>query len=76
MDFFSALAEAASIPELVASYDRLYGAHFCRVINAKGLDRMIDRSTGFACEETAKFAEFFYEYVWSRLPDECFKESA
>lgn len=72
MDFLSALAEAAAIPEFVANYDRLSGNHFGRVLAANGFDRMIDHATGHATEETAKFAAFFYECVWSRLPDNCF----
>lgn len=75
MDFFSALAEAAAIPEFVANYDRLSGNHFGRVLSAKGINRMIDEASGFSCEETAKFAAFFYECVWSRLPAESFKDS-
>ena len=72
MDFYSALAEAASIPEFVSNYDRLTGSHFGRVIKSTGINRMIDEASGFSSEETAKFAAFFYEMVWSRLPEDCF----
>lgn len=73
MDFFCALAEAASIPDFVSNYDRLTGNSFGRVLSAKGLNQMIDQSTGFSSEETEKFAAFFYEFVWNRLPNECFE---
>ena len=76
MDFFSALAEAASIPELVSNYDRLTNSSFARVLSARGINRMVDRSSGFSNEETANFAAFFYEFVWSRLPEECFEKAA
>ena len=72
MDFFTALAEASAIPAFVAEYDRLTGSSFGRVISANGINRMIDKATGFSADEVGKFAEFFYEIVWTRLPDECF----
>lgn len=72
MNFPEALAEAAAIPEFVSNYDRLTGNSFGRVLNARGINRMVDEATGFGAEEKAKFAAFFYECVWSRLPPECF----
>lgn len=36
---------------------------------------MIDKACGFEGidkDEALKFAHFFFEYVWSRLPDDCF----
>ncbi len=68
MDFFAALAEAAAIPEFVSNYDRLSGNNFGRVLSARGIEKMVDEASGFSNEETAKFAAFFYEFVWSRLP--------
>lgn len=78
MDFAAAVAEAASIPEFVKEYNRLTGNNFVFRQPRNPIEAMIDRACGFEGfnpEEAKKFADFFYEFVWSRLPDECFTDS-
>lgn len=78
MDFASGCVEAANIPEFVDNYNRLTGNNFKLFIARTPLETMIDKASGFKGfdeEEACKFAAFFYEYVWSRLPDEAFTKS-
>lgn len=78
MDFATACAEAAGIPEFVDNYNRLTGNNFKLFVRRTPIEAMIDEATGFKGfdeEEARKFMAFFYEYVWSRLPDECFTDS-
>lgn len=75
MDFAAACAEAAMIPEFVSNYNRLTGNNFAIHKPKNHIEAMIDKATGFDGiieDEVRKFAEFFYEFVWSRLPDEAF----
>ncbi len=75
MNFAEACAEAAVMPEFVKQYNRLTGnnLHFSKPRSP--IESMVDSATGykgFDEEEMRKFADFFYEFVWSRLPDEYF----
>lgn len=77
MDFASAVAEAAMIPEFVENYNRITGNNLVFLVPKNPIEAMIDEACGFDGfdkEEVRKFAEFFYECVWSRLPDECFEQ--
>ncbi|GAB3283091.1 hypothetical protein GCM10027347_59810 [Larkinella harenae] len=77
MDFATACAEAASIPEFVNEYNRLTGNNLTFSIPKDPISIAIDKATGykgFDENEMRKFAIFFYEYVWSRLPENCFKQ--
>lgn len=77
MDFAAGCAEVASIPEFVESYNRLTGNNFSLPRSRTPLEAMIDMACGYNGlneVEAAKFCEFFYEYVWSRLPDVCFTD--
>lgn len=79
MDFAAGVAEAATTPEFGEQYNRLTGNNFILRAPRNPIEAAIDRACGFKGfeeEEARKFAAFFYEFVWSRLPDECFvKES-
>lgn len=78
MDFAQACAEAAMIPEFVENYNRIMGANFQIPKARSPIEQMVDKACGYSDineEETRKFAAFFYEFVWSRLPDECFTEN-
>lgn len=75
MYFAAAAAEAATNPDFVAAYNRLTGSNFCFKPPRNIIEAMVDRATGFKGfdeEEARKFAVFFYEYVWSKLPDDAF----
>lgn len=77
MDFATACADAASIPEFVENYNRLTGNNFKLSIRRTTIERMVDEATGFKGfdeSEALKFAAFFFEFVWSRLPDNCFTD--
>lgn len=75
MDFWGCVIECALNRELVANYDRLYGASMSRVVIPRSaIEAMIDDATGFKRDELLKFAAFVHECVWTRLPDECFTE--
>lgn len=77
MDFAEGVAEAAMIPEFVANYNRLTGGNFKLFVARTPLEAMIDKASGFKGfdeDEAMKFAAFFYEFVWSRLPEEVFKQ--
>lgn len=76
MDFAQACAETALIPEFVANYNRLTGNNFQVPHTRSPIEAMVDKACGYNGineEEATKFANFFYEYVWSRLPDEAFE---
>ncbi len=75
MDFSTACAEAANMPEFVDNYNRLTKSNFKLFVTRSPIEMMVDKATGFKGfdeEEALKFATFFYEYVWSRLPEEAF----
>lgn len=75
MDFATACAEAANIPELVDNYNRLTKSNFKFFVSRSPIEAMVDKAAGFKGfdeEEVLKFAAFFYKYIWSRLPEEAF----
>ena len=78
MDFATACAEAAQMPEFVAQYNRLTDSNFSLSPTRRSvIEEMIDKVCGFEGfdkEEALKFAAFFYDFVWSTLPDNCFEE--
>jgi hypothetical protein len=59
--------------ELVKEYDRLSGSSLGSVLSAAPMSQMIDDATGRTKEELDKFAAFVMEFVWLRLPQECFQ---
>lgn len=76
-DFASACAEAAMMPEFVNQYNRVTGNNLVINKSRSPLEAAIDKATGYTGfneEEVKKFADFFYEFVWSKLPDECFEK--
>lgn len=78
MDFATACAEAANIPELVKNYNRLFKANFKLFVSRTPIEAMVDKACAFNGideEEALKFAAFFYEYVWSRLPEKAFAKT-
>lgn len=75
MGFADACTEAATIPEFVEQYNRLTGNNFRPPRTRTPIEMMIDEACGYPLideDETRKFAAFFYEFVWSRLPEEAF----
>ncbi len=73
--FADACAEAAMMPDFVKQYNRITKNNLQFGGPQTVIESMIDRATGYSgIDETEahKFADFFYEYVWSRLPDNCF----
>lgn len=76
MDFATACAEAATIPEFVENYNRLTGNNLKFSAPKNHIEAAIDRATGYNGldeNEVKKFADFFYEFVWSGLPADCFE---
>jgi hypothetical protein len=61
--FEVACAEASQVPEFVKQYNRLTNSNF----NIKCVNDIENQM-----DELKKFAEFYYKYVWSLLPDDCF----
>lgn len=77
MDFITACVEAATMKDFVDNYNRITGSNFSLGENRTVFEKMIDDAAGYSGinkEEAFKFADFFYEYVWSRLPNECFTQ--
>jgi hypothetical protein len=75
MNYQQALIEAISNKELVSNYDRLFKSSLGECIKSfgkGGINLQIDLATGRVKEEIARFDEFFYEYVWTRLPEDAF----
>ncbi len=73
--FMDALIEGMLNKEFVSNYDRIMQAHLggcIKNMNAANLNHEIDKATGFFKAEVVKFSAFFYETVWSRLPEEIF----
>jgi hypothetical protein len=77
-DFAWAVAEAAQEAEFVNSYNNLTGNNFKLNPPKSVFDQMVDNATGykgFDESEARKFAAFVYEFVWSRLPSDCFEST-
>jgi hypothetical protein len=65
--FQRCLREAAATPELVAQFDRLYGATL--VSRKSPLETMIDKATGKQEADLRAFAEFVHDCIYLRLPN-------
>ncbi len=77
MDFAAACAEAASIPEFIDNYNRLTKSNFKLFVSRNPIEAIVDKACGFKGfdeDEAREFMAFFYEYVWSRLPNEYFTD--
>jgi hypothetical protein len=70
ISFYDALCMALDMPELVAQFDRLYGASLGK--NLPPIARAVDDATGKTEADVLAFIEFFHECVWTRLPEEAF----
>jgi len=68
MTFGQCLLECSSNEEFVAEFDRLTGSSLSKLDLRSGIDRMIDKTTGYEKAQAQKFAAFVYEVVWTRLP--------
>jgi hypothetical protein len=78
MDFSAVVSECAKKPELVRQIDRLYGTSLSQIGKRTPIESMIDKATGFDKTLEADmvlFTWFVYEFIWSRLPDNCFVEN-
>ena len=75
MDYVNSLMEALTNKELVSNYDRLTSSSLAECLKSMkqgGINYQIDLATGRTKDEIQKFDEFFFEYVWARLPKESF----
>lgn len=73
MNYKEAFIEALTNKELVSEYDRLKGAKLGECLSSmakRGINYQIDLSTGRIRDEIQKFDRFFYECIWSTIPDE------
>ena len=62
--------------EFVDGYNKLTGNNFKFNPPKCVLDQMVDDATGyqgFDENEAKKFAAFFYDFVWSRMPSSFFE---
>lgn len=66
--FVVCLHGAIDIPELVAEFNRLYGATLGA--RATAIEQMVDKATGKAEDDMRAFAEFVHDCVYTRLSDE------
>ena len=66
--FAACLREAIETPELVAQFDRLYGANL--VTRQAPLASMIDKATGKQADDMRGFVEFVHNAIYLRLPSE------
>jgi hypothetical protein len=71
-DFIDLAIRCSHQTELVREYDRLSGAAFGSVIKATGLNAAIDEASGRTKDEWMKWMAFVFEFIWIRLPPECF----
>ena len=77
MDYKQAFIEALTNKELVSNYDRLFESNLTTCLKAMskgGINYQIDLATGRTKDEIQKFNDFFFEYIWARLPQEAFKD--
>lgn len=65
--FMACVHEAASTPELVANFDRLYGADLSR--RRSPIVRMVDEATGKADDDTRGFMEFVHSSIYMTVED-------
>jgi hypothetical protein len=79
MEYQNAFLESLTNKELVSSYDKLTGSSLGECLKSMkqgGINYQIDLSTGRIKDEIQKFDKFFFEYVWSRLPQKSFVKPA
>lgn len=77
MSFTDAVVECAMLPEFVDNYNRLTGSNFKLYTARNPIEALVDKACGFKGfdeDEVRKFMDFVYEYVWSRLPENCFED--
>ena len=66
--FVACLTEAAGEPQMVAAFNRLYGATLGA--RATAIEQMVDKATGKADDDMRGFAKFVHDCVYTRLSDE------
>lgn len=66
--FMACLREAIAVPELVHSFDRLYGATL--LARSSPLERMVDKATGKSDDDMRAFVEFVHRCIYLTLPDD------
>lgn len=66
--FMACLREAIETPELVANFDRLYGASL--TAKRSPIEEMVDAATGKQEDDMRAFVGFVHEGVYLRLPSE------
>ena len=66
--FIACLRESIAVPELVANFNRLYGA----TLGARStpIEQMVDTATGKAKDDMRAFVEFVHFSIYTRLPAE------
>lgn len=69
MTFGDVVIECARNREFVAGFERLTQTP---ALSTTPIESAIDEATGHRHEYCARFCEFVYETVWSRLPPEAF----
>ena len=66
--FMACLLESIDTPELVAQFNRLYGATLGA--RATTIEQLIDRATGKERDDMRAFTEFVHFSIYTRIPDE------
>lgn len=66
--FIACLDEAISTPELVANFDRLYGADLRR--RMPPIVRMVDEATGKLADDMREFVHFVHSSLYLTLSDD------
>ena len=66
--FIVCLRESIAVPELVANFNRLYGA----TLGARStpIEQMVDMATGKTKDDMRAFVEFVHFSIYTRLPAE------
>ena len=65
--FIACLHESVAVPELVANFNRLYGATLGG--RATPVEQMVDIATGKAKDDMRAFIEFVHFSIYTRLPE-------
>jgi hypothetical protein len=66
--FMRCLHEAIATPELMRSFDRLYGATLTS--RSSPIERMVDKATGKSDDDMRAFIEFVHRCIYLTLPDD------
>jgi hypothetical protein len=66
LSYMRCLEEAIGTPELIRSFDRLYGYNISR--RGAPLELAIDDATGFTEAGIIEFMNFVWEFVFTRIP--------